>query len=244
MEHGLSLSLSLSLSHRSSGFDCSTLRLKPQPGVRTQYAWYPPGIQNRPYHTSSKNGCGFSLSVDTRRVVLRSRIYIYIYIYSALAYTPHHPAGPLRGGFSNRGGGQPAAAPVRPAAVVPVGAYKACVQRGFCFFKGMCLLRGRARRVAKRGLTLGPHSVEVGSGGSQWGLPVWKLAVGARSGASRCVWKLAVGAHRGASQYFSPPFYPGEPGETTVWKLGLWGGCGRENHVGRAHVHEAARARA
>ena len=34
---------------------------KPQPGVRTQYVWYPPGIQNRPYHTSSKNGCGVSL---------------------------------------------------------------------------------------------------------------------------------------------------------------------------------------
>ena len=48
--------------------------------------------------------------------------YIYICIYSALAYTRHHPAGPLRGGFSNPGGGQPAAAPVRPAAVVPVGA--------------------------------------------------------------------------------------------------------------------------
>ena len=41
----------------------TTLRLKPQPGVRTQYVWYPPGIQNRPYHTSSKSGCGFTLSV-------------------------------------------------------------------------------------------------------------------------------------------------------------------------------------
>ena len=43
----------------------STLRLKPQAGVRTQYVWYPPGILNWPYHTinSSKNDCGFSLSV-------------------------------------------------------------------------------------------------------------------------------------------------------------------------------------
>ena len=47
----------------------STLRLKPQPGVRTQYVWYPPGIQNLPYHTSSKSGCGFSLSVASRVLI-------------------------------------------------------------------------------------------------------------------------------------------------------------------------------
>ena len=46
----------------------STLRLKPQPGVQTQHAWYPPGIQNRliAYYYSPKNGCGLSsLSVES-----------------------------------------------------------------------------------------------------------------------------------------------------------------------------------